>query len=124
LSRIWHEALEVTANDDARLIHGDLHAHNVVVEDGELQGIIDWGDVCAGDVATDLACVWTLFDRRDDRLAFFSEYGTSADVLVRARGWAVNHGSAMVASGVASHVTSGTKAIQNLLADRADQMGR
>src|SRR5205823_3092638 len=36
-------------------IHGDLHPANVLVANGVLAGIIDFGDMCGGDPATDLA---------------------------------------------------------------------
>ena len=34
--------------------HGDLHGRNVLVKDGRLSGVIDWGDMAAGDPACDL----------------------------------------------------------------------
>jgi len=43
-------------------LHGDLHAANVIVYDGELSAIIDFGDITSGDPAVDLAIGWMLFD--------------------------------------------------------------
>lgn len=41
---------------EAVLVHGDLHAGNVLVgEAGEISAVIDWGDCSAGDPAIDLA---------------------------------------------------------------------
>ena len=37
-----------------RWLHGDLHGGNLVLRDGELAGLIDFGDLCAGDPACDL----------------------------------------------------------------------
>ncbi|MEX1023905.1 MAG: phosphotransferase [Planctomycetota bacterium] len=37
------------------LCHGDLYARHLLVEDGRLTGVIDWGDVHVGDPAVDLA---------------------------------------------------------------------
>ncbi|WP_413470348.1 hypothetical protein [[Phormidium] sp. LEGE 05292] len=31
------------------------------MENGVITGIIDWGDITAGDKATDLAAIWMLF---------------------------------------------------------------
>ncbi len=39
----------------AVLVHGDLHARQLLFEDGVLRGVLDWGDVHAGDPACDLA---------------------------------------------------------------------
>ena len=41
-------------------LHGDLHAANILTADGTFCGVIDFGDLCAGDPATDLAAVWAL----------------------------------------------------------------
>lgn len=43
-------------------LHGDLHAANVIVREGELSAIIDFGDITSGDPAVDLAIGWMLFD--------------------------------------------------------------
>ena len=41
-------------------IHGDLHPGNLLVHDGELTAVLDFGDVAAGDPATDFAVMWML----------------------------------------------------------------
>ncbi len=61
--RRWHELVDVAPYVDApRWIHGDLHALNVLVDEGSISAVIDFGDVCAGDPATDLSAAWGLFD--------------------------------------------------------------
>jgi aminoglycoside phosphotransferase (APT) family kinase protein len=50
-------------------LHGDLHAANVIVDDGALRAVIDFGDITSGDPAVDLAIGWMLFDG-DALLAF------------------------------------------------------
>ncbi|MET8506916.1 aminoglycoside phosphotransferase family protein [Streptomyces sp. NPDC004787] len=71
-------------------IHGDLHAANVVTADGALRGVIDFGDLCAGDPACDLAAAWSLLP---DGFAApcLAAYRPAPDpaTLRRARGWAV-----------------------------------
>ena len=44
----------------ATWIHGDLHPGNVMMRDGRLSGVLDFGDVTAGDPARDLSVVWML----------------------------------------------------------------
>lgn len=41
-------------------LHGDLHPANVRTADGMVCGVIDFGDLCAGDPAYDLAAAWLL----------------------------------------------------------------
>jgi aminoglycoside phosphotransferase (APT) family kinase protein len=73
-------------------LHGDLHPANLLMIDGHLSGVVDFGDVTAGDPATDLAVAWLAFDS-DGRQAFLSglpaAYRTDAALLARARGWAL-----------------------------------
>ncbi|MFE7507617.1 aminoglycoside phosphotransferase family protein [Promicromonospora sp. NPDC057488] len=71
-------------------LHGDLHPANVLTADGTLCGVIDFGDLFAGDPAVDLAATWLLLpDGGVD--AFHAAYEPAVDdaTLRRARGWAV-----------------------------------
>ncbi|MDX2296506.1 MULTISPECIES: aminoglycoside phosphotransferase family protein [Streptomyces] len=71
-------------------LHGDLHPANVLTEEGGFCGVIDFGELCAGDPACDLAAPWVLLpDGAADR--FHRAYGPTADpaTLRRARGWAL-----------------------------------
>jgi hypothetical protein len=43
-------------------VHGDLHPGNIIVAGGEVTGVIDFGDVCAGDPAVDFAVGWMVLD--------------------------------------------------------------
>lgn len=88
--RCWERAVGAQVWDGPPLwLHGDLHPANVLVRDGELCSVIDFGDLCGGDPATDLAVTWMLFDPVD-RARCWSAYGASDEALVaRARGWAL-----------------------------------
>ncbi|GIG29950.1 aminoglycoside phosphotransferase family protein [Cellulomonas marina] len=50
-------------------LHGDLHPANLLVDGGRLAGLLDFGDVTAGDPASDLATAWLTFDA-PGRVAF------------------------------------------------------
>jgi aminoglycoside phosphotransferase (APT) family kinase protein len=88
---VWADAAAAPEWPGPRLwLHGDLHAANVVTADGTLSGVIDFGDLFAGDPAVDLAAAWTLLpDGAADR--FHRAYRPTPDAatLRRARGWAV-----------------------------------
>ncbi len=43
-------------------LHGDLHSANMLVRDGAICAVIDFGDITSGDPAVDLAIGWMLFD--------------------------------------------------------------
>jgi aminoglycoside phosphotransferase (APT) family kinase protein len=71
-------------------LHGDLHTANILVDDGAISAVIDFGDITAGDPATDLAVAWMLFEARD-RETFREACGAPDDnTWRRARGWALN----------------------------------
>lgn len=55
LERHFHHALRAPRfTGQPRWLHGDIHGGNLIVRDGELVGIIDFGDLCGGDPAGDL----------------------------------------------------------------------
>src|SRR4051794_12839667 len=59
--RVWDDAVGAPGWDrGSSWVHGDLHPANVVVADGTLSGVIDFGELCAGDPAADLAAAWVL----------------------------------------------------------------
>ncbi|MGW2649692.1 aminoglycoside phosphotransferase family protein [Streptomyces sp. NPDC001393] len=88
---VWEDA--VAAPDwtgPALWLHGDLHPANVLTADGTFCGVIDFGDLSAGDPACDLAAAWILLpDSAVDR--FYDAYQPAPDpaTLRRARGWAL-----------------------------------
>lgn len=71
--------------------HGDLHPSNLLHRDGRLTGVIDFGDITAGDPATDLAVAWWTFgleDRAVFRRLLDASERYDADVWRRAGAWA------------------------------------
>ena len=92
VERAWVEALKADPFVDRVWLHGDLHARNVLCRQGKLAGVIDWGDMCGGDAATDLLSVWTLLGDSSARDRAVRDYAPSAALLARAMGWAVLFG--------------------------------
>ncbi len=69
-------------------VHGDLHPANVVVADGTLAGVVDFGDLFAGDPALDLAAAWVLLPA-GAAARLFDAYADADEAMVRrARGLA------------------------------------
>jgi aminoglycoside phosphotransferase (APT) family kinase protein len=99
--RIWQTALQKPLDIPLTWLHGDLHPRNVLIEQGIIAGIIDWGDITAGDPATDLAAIWMLFADSDVRQTALAAYGNLSDAtLHRAKGWAVLFGVMLLDSGL------------------------
>jgi aminoglycoside phosphotransferase (APT) family kinase protein len=98
---VWREALDATQWPGLPVwTHGDLHPGNLVVNDGQLTAVIDFGDLTAGDPAVDLAVAWMLAST-EAQAAFrnrLQQHGQRLDGAVwrRARGWALSLGLAYV----------------------------
>ena len=86
---VWHDAVAAPAWQGPPVwVHGDLHPANVVVANGTLAGVVDFGDLFAGDPAWDLAAAWVLLPAGVTG-RFFAAYEQADDATVRrARGLA------------------------------------
>lgn len=125
LETLWHDALAAPAWPGPLVwLHGDPHPANLVVADDRLTGLLDFGDLTAGDPACDLATAWLTFDAAG-RTAFRDHVDTHADARGpldpgrwrRAAGWALVMASALVTHGDDDPVVAaaGTHAITELL---------
>jgi aminoglycoside phosphotransferase (APT) family kinase protein len=117
IERAWVEALGAPGHEGPdRWVHGDLHGLNVLVARRRITGVIDFGDLCAGDPATDLASGWLLFDgpgRQRLRQALAADDATWA----RGRGWALFFGVMFLAHSADAPVNAaiGRRALSEVL---------
>lgn len=121
LAELVEAAVAAPVAATAVWLHGDLHPRNLLVQDGKLAAVIDWGDLCAGDPATDLAVAWLLLDAHG-RASLRAAYGRADDATwTRARGWAVHLGVMLLLHGSvddAAHAAIGRRAVDAVLHDR------
>lgn len=68
--------------------HGDIASGNLLIKDGRLAAVIDFGTSGVGDPACDLVIAWTMFSG-ESREAFRSAVAQDSDTWARARGWAL-----------------------------------
>jgi aminoglycoside phosphotransferase (APT) family kinase protein len=121
LRRVWDEATAAPpAPGPASWVHGDLHPANVLVAAGRLAGVLDFGDLCAGDPAVDVAGLWLLLPRTAHE-RFWEAYGGTDDVGLgtRARGWAVLLGLMLLEIGLRdrpSYAAVGRRALESVVA--------
>ena len=117
IEALWATALSAPFPREKYLLHGDLHPRNIIVSDGKIKAIIDWGDVTDGDVATDLASLWMLFAKKSVRQQALKAYGASPDLAQRAIGWAIFFGVILLDTGLISneqHAKIGAFTLKNL----------
>ena len=104
IRRAWESGLTAAENYEPTWIHGDLHARNILVENGKITGIIDWGDMTSGDRATDLAAFWMVLPTSKSRETAVAEYGdVPLATWLRARAWAVFFGTVLLDTGMVDH---------------------
>ena len=84
----WQSARATRWRDAPVWVHGDLAPDNLLFDGGRLHGVIDFGQLAAGDPACDLTIAWTLLDQRG-RATFASCVGLDEGTWARARGWAL-----------------------------------
>lgn len=87
--RSWEESLHAPAWADADVwVHGDLLPGNLLVVDGRISAVIDFGGLNVGDPACDLLPAWNLFEG-DSRRRFRAELQVDDASWLRGRGWAL-----------------------------------
>jgi aminoglycoside phosphotransferase (APT) family kinase protein len=117
---VWEDALEAPVWDGkSAWIHGDLLRPNLLVNDGHLDAVIDFGGVGIGDPATDLMPAWSVFGPTG-RKVFRATLEPDGATWSRARGIAL-HQAAMVipyyAETNAAFVALSIRAIEQIVAE-------
>jgi aminoglycoside phosphotransferase (APT) family kinase protein len=115
--QIWETSLHVDGWNAARQwIHGDPHPANLIFNEEALVGVIDFGDLCAGDPATDLAGGFLALPY-EALATFLHAYGALSDAtLRRTLGWAVHFGVMFTLLGLTGEPTYqpiGHRALRN-----------
>jgi aminoglycoside phosphotransferase (APT) family kinase protein len=119
VKRLWDRAVAAPFDAASTWLHGDLHAQNVLVEKGVITAVIDWGDVCRGDRASDLASVWMLLQdcgAREELMRLCDN--VSEATWARARGWAILFALVLVDTGRVSnprHAAMGAETLMRVV---------
>jgi aminoglycoside phosphotransferase (APT) family kinase protein len=87
--RSWEESLDAPEWDGEEVwVHGDLLPGNLLVVDGRLSAVIDFGCLNVGDPACDLQPAWNVFAGAS-RERYRAELGADDASWLRGRGWAL-----------------------------------
>jgi aminoglycoside phosphotransferase (APT) family kinase protein len=103
ITRLWDASVSAVPWSDRPVwLHGDLHPGNLVVRGNRLAAVVDFGDLTAGDPATDLSVAWSTLPptaRPIFRAAASNAFDPIDDATwVRARGWALTLGLVCLAN--------------------------
>jgi len=85
-TQVWEAALSATFNKPPVWVHGDISAGNLLVQNGSLSAVIDFGQLAVGDPACDLAIGWTLF-KGESRKIFQETLSLDEGTWRRGLGW-------------------------------------
>jgi aminoglycoside phosphotransferase (APT) family kinase protein len=85
-SAVWEAALKATWHGPPVWFHGDVAWGNLLVKEGRLSAVIDFGTSGVGDPSCDLAIVWTLFGG-ESRDTFRAALQLDDATWARGRGW-------------------------------------
>jgi aminoglycoside phosphotransferase (APT) family kinase protein len=88
VTEIWQLALHASWESRPVWFHGDIAPGNLLVRDGALAAVIDFGTCGVGDPACDVAIAWTLLTRAS-REAFRARLDIDPGTWARGRGWAL-----------------------------------
>jgi aminoglycoside phosphotransferase (APT) family kinase protein len=101
LQEVWRHALELPAASGPHVwLHGDLKPTNVLVQDGKLHAVIDFGALSVGLPDAEHAVVWDLPEAA--REAYRASLAIDDLTWARARAWAL----APAVNGIAEYWTT------------------
>jgi aminoglycoside phosphotransferase (APT) family kinase protein len=87
-AEVWQAAMEATWHGRPVWFHGDAQPGNLLVKDGQLCAVIDFGTCGVGDPACDTTIAWTFLSGESSRV-FRERLPVDRATWTRGRGWAI-----------------------------------
>ena len=88
VKRVWDDAMATSWDRAPVWLHGDVATGNLLVRDGRLAAVLDFGSSGVGDPACDVVIAWT-FLSGESRARFRAELDVDSATWSRGRGWAL-----------------------------------
>jgi aminoglycoside phosphotransferase (APT) family kinase protein len=120
---VWDAALASSWQAAPVWVHGDVAASNLLVQDGKLCAVIDFGSCGVGDPSCDLVIAWT-FLTDASRTAFRAALPLDDATWARGRGWALWKALILLAGHVQSSAVEASRTQRTLDAVLADHHAR
>ncbi len=115
---VWEAALAAGWHGPPVWLHGDVARGNLLISDGRLSAVIDFGTSGVGDPSCDLAIAWTLFGG-ESREAFRAALQLDEGSWARGRGWALWKALITLAARNGPETTESRRVIHEILTDHA-----
>ena len=87
-AEVWEAAISASWHDPPAWLHGDVSPENLLVRDGRLSAVIDFGCSAVGDPACDTDIAWT-FLAGQSRQVFRNRLAADEATWARGRGWSL-----------------------------------
>ncbi len=119
--QVWELATTSDWRQPPVWVHGDISLGNLIVYKGRLAAVIDFGQVCVGDPACDLAIAWTYL-RGEHRQEFQARLALDPSTWCRGRGWALWKAAIIAAKLTDTNAVEGQtcwRTIEEVLTDAA-----
>jgi len=119
-TRLWDDALALPVSPEPGVwIHGDLQPATLLLEHGDLSGVIDFDHLGVGDPAVDLISAWMLL-RDGARQAFRAATRVDDATWARGRAWALHVGLLMLSASANQPMLArlGDRTIHEVLSDQ------
>jgi aminoglycoside phosphotransferase (APT) family kinase protein len=88
VNRVWEDAMSTSYEADPVWFHGDVATGNLLVREGRLAAVLDFGSSGVGDPACDCVIAWTFFSG-PSRDRFKADLDVARATWSRGRGWAL-----------------------------------
>lgn len=86
--KLWDRAISTSWDKNPVWVHGDFASGNILIKNGKIVAIIDFGCMGIGDPACDLVIAWTLL-KDNSRVLFKEHVELDSNTWLRAKGWAL-----------------------------------
>jgi aminoglycoside phosphotransferase (APT) family kinase protein len=109
----WESAAHSNWNCLPVWVHGDIALGNLLLSEGRLAAVIDFGQLCVGDPACDLAIAWTYL-RGEQRRALQARLALDLPTWCRGRAWALWKAAIVAAKLTKTKAVEGQSAWQTI----------
>ena len=113
---LWHDARAASFDGAPVWVHGDVSLNNLLVREGRLAAVIDFGCSAVGDPACDTTVFWTYFTGAA-RSRFRHDLAVDDATWARGRGWAVWKALIMIGNRPPEQRAFGRRVLDELIAE-------
>ncbi|MFC4493271.1 aminoglycoside phosphotransferase family protein [Streptomyces ovatisporus] len=121
-TEVWEAALDAEWHGPPVWFHGDVAVGNLLVQDGRLSGVLDFGCSGVGDPACDMTIAWTMLHGAS-RQAFRDVLAVDEGTWARGRGWTLWKALITLAEPGSVHAEWARRSLESVLDEFGHERG-